>query len=167
MDLARISQLGLGRASVAPAGCWLSSGLDGIRCNVRFGGKVGAHTNAKDLLDLGDDNAHTVPGYGYDCFAVPPAEVEAIARGTPLTHINCAHNMPLDVIPAIDHNRSKSALAPAFFAAKTCDRTSPGACQNSTKYSFNWLVDTFTWKGITGIYNIGGEQVVKTEVGST
>jgi hypothetical protein len=34
-------------------------------------------------------------------------------------HINRTHNLPLDVMPAIDHNRSKPADAPALFASKT------------------------------------------------
>ena len=115
----------------------------------------------------GDDSPRTTPHYSYDCFAVPAAEVEAIAQGKPPAHINRAHNMPLDVMPAIDHNPSKPASAPAFFAAKTCDRVVPGACQNSMNYPFEWLVDTFVWSGGTGTWNAGGsEQSVRTDVGS-
>ena len=115
----------------------------------------------------GDDNRHTAPGYSYDCFAVPPAEVEAIGQGNAPTHINRIHNMPLDLIPAIDHNRTKAAHAPALFVARTCDRATPGGCQNSTNFPFRWIVDTFTWNGTTGTYNIGGEQAVRTGIGST
>lgn len=118
-------------------------------------------------VHVGDDNPHTVPGYAYDCFAIPPAEVQAIAHGTAPAHINRIHNMPLDVIPAIDHNPSKPAHAPALFAAKTCDRATPGGCQNSTNFPFQWVVDTFTWNGAAGTYNTGGEQTVKTGIGST
>ena len=117
---------------------------------------------------LGDDNPHTIPKVAYDCFAIPPSEVQAIARRRPPVHVNRAHNMPLDVIPAIDHNPSKPARAPAFFGAKTCDRVVLGACQNSMNYPFEWVVDTFTWSGVTGTYNAeGAEQTVKTGVGST
>jgi hypothetical protein len=117
---------------------------------------------------MGDDNPHTIPGVSYDCFAIPPAEIQAIAQGKPPVHINRAHNMPLDVIPAIDHNPSKGASAPAFFAAKTCDRVVRGACQNSMNYPFEWVVDTFTWNGATGTYNASGvEQTVKTGIGSS
>jgi len=115
---------------------------------------------------LGDDNPHTVPKVAYDCFALPPAEVKAIAQSTPPAHINRMHNLPLDIIPAIDHNRSKAAGAPEFFAAKTCDRNTQGACQNSLNYPFSWIVDTFTWNGATGTYNASGEQIIKTGVGS-
>ena len=113
---------------------------------------------------LGDDNPLTIPAVAYDCFAIPSAEVRSIAQGTAPAHMNRRHNMPLDIMPAVDHNRSKSRAAPAFFAAKTCDRVVQGACQNSMNYPFHWVVDTFTWKGATGTY---GEQEVKTDVGST
>ena len=116
---------------------------------------------------LGDDNPHTVPKVAADCFAVPESELGDIAHGKAPAHINRVHNMPLDLIPAIDHNRGKAARAPALFAAKTCDRTIPGACQYSTSFSFNWMVETFTWHGSKGTYNEGGaEQAVKTDVGS-
>ena len=115
---------------------------------------------------LGDENPHTVPRVSYDCFAIPAAEVPGMAKGTPPAHINRVHNFPLDAIPAIDHNRSKSASAPALFMAKTCDRSTQGGCQNAMHFPFEWLVDTFTWNGVTGTYNAGGEQTVKTDVGS-
>ena len=113
----------------------------------------------------GDDNPKTIPKFAYDCFAVRPAEIQAIAHGTAPTHINRIHNMPLDIIPAIDHNPSKPPGAPALFLSKTCDRTTPGGCQNATNFAFHWVVDTFTWNGATGTgtYNIGGEQEIKTE----
>jgi outer membrane protein assembly factor BamB len=117
-------------------------------------------------VHAGDSNPNTVLGYAYDCFAVASAEVAAIPLGTTPAHINRVHNMPLDIIPAIDHNRQKPMNAPAFFAGKTCDRSSPGGCQNSNNYSFGWVVETFSWNGATGTYNVGGEQVVKTDVGS-
>ncbi len=116
---------------------------------------------------LGDDNPNTVPKVAYDCFAIPQEEVKGIAQGTPPPHINRVHNMPLDIVPSIDHNPSKTPSEPALFAAKSCDRTVPGACQNSNGFYFEWVVDTFTWKGATGSYNEGGEQLVKTDVGST
>jgi hypothetical protein len=116
---------------------------------------------------LGDENSHTIPGVAYDCFAIPPAEVRAVAQGIAPQHINRAHNMPLDVYPAIDHNRAKPADAPAYFASKTCDRTTPGGCQNAMNFPFHWVVDSFTWNGATGNYNASGEQEIKTGVGST
>jgi hypothetical protein len=116
---------------------------------------------------VGDDNPNTVPGVAYDCFAVPSDEAKAIGQGQAPTHINRGHNMPLDIVPAIDHNRSKAASAPAFFANKSCDRTAQYACQRSTNFSFHWIVNTFTWNGATGTYNAGGaQQVIKTEIGS-
>jgi hypothetical protein len=118
------------------------------------------------VIHVGDSNPNTVLGVSYDCFAVPPAEVQAIGQGTAPTHTNRAHNMPHEVVPAIDHNREKARDAPAFFLAKTCDRLSPGACQNSGNSSFRWIVDTYTWNGATGTYNVGGEQLVKTDLGS-
>lgn len=115
---------------------------------------------------IGDDNPHTVPGVAYDCFAIPSNEVKAIAAGKNPEHLNRVHNMPLDIIPAIDQNPKKAATAPEFFAAKTCGREKPSACQNSTNFPFEWLVETFNWHGPTGTYNAGGEQVIKTDVGS-
>jgi hypothetical protein len=116
---------------------------------------------------IGDDNPQTVPTASYDCFAVPSEEVKAIAQGTPPTYLNRAHNMPLDIVPAVDHNRSKAASAPAFFANKSCDRAAPYSCQRSTNFSFHWIVNTFTWTGATGTYNAGGtQQVIKTDIGS-
>jgi hypothetical protein len=116
---------------------------------------------------IGDDNPATVPTVAFDCFAVPTAEVKAIAQRTPPAHINRVHNMPLDVIPAIDHNPSKAPTAPAFFANKSCEHTKPYACQRSDNYAFNWVVNTFTWQGATGTYNAGGaQQMVATDVGS-
>jgi hypothetical protein len=115
---------------------------------------------------IGESNPNTIEGISYDCIAVPAAEVEAIAHGAPPAQICRAHSMPHEVFPATDHNRDKSPTAPAFFLAKTCERTTPGACQNATNSSFSWIVDTFTWNGLTGTYDIGGEQLVKTDIGS-
>lgn len=112
---------------------------------------------------MGEDNPNTVPTVAYDCFAIPSSEVGGIARHTPPAHINRAHKMPLDIVPAIDHNPLKEAGAPAFFASKSCGRAAPGACQNDNGYTFHWVVEVFTWKGATGAYR---EQVVKTDIGS-
>ena len=117
-------------------------------------------------IHVGESNPNTVLGIAQDCFAIPSVDVQAIAQGAPPGNINRAHSMPLEVVPAIDHNRHKPPDAPAFFLAKTCERTSPGACQNAANSSFNWIVDTFSWKGAKGIWNAGGEQLVKTDVGS-
>ncbi len=114
----------------------------------------------------GESNANTVQGYAQDCFAIPSAEAQAIAQGKPPANLNRVHGMPLEGDPAIDHNRHKAPDAPAFFLAKTCERTSPGACQNATNSSFRWIVDTFTWKGAKGAWNIGGEQLIRTGAGS-
>lgn len=116
---------------------------------------------------IGDDHPKTVPGVAYDCFAIPSAEVKAIAQGKAPEHINRRHNMPLDIMPAIDHDPHKPASEPAFFAAKTCSRAEPGGCQRSSNFPFEWIVDTFTWNGRDGVYNAGGEQIVKTDAGST
>ncbi len=112
----------------------------------------------------GEANPLTIPGYAYDCLAVPAAEVAAIGAGHPPVHIYRAHNLPLDVMPAIDHNRRKAADAPAFFLAKTCDRSVPGGCQNAKNYPFQWIVDSFTWHGAQGAFD--PEQTVRTDVGS-
>ena len=130
---------------------------------------VGYDKNGVYLCEahLGDDNLHTVPKVAYDCFAIPSAEIRAVAQGIAPQHINRVHNMPLDVYPAIDHNRSKHADSPAFFASKSCDRATPGGCQNAKNFPFHWVVDTFTWNRATGTYNANGEQEIKTGVGST
>src|SRR5260370_15581804 len=57
---------------------------------------------------LGEGNPNTIEGVAYDCFAVPEAEVEGIAPGAAPTHINRVHNMPLDIIPILYHNRGKA-----------------------------------------------------------
>lgn len=116
---------------------------------------------------IGDDNPETVPGVAYDCFAVSSEEAKGIAQGTAPTQVNRSHNMPLDIVPAIDHDRSKAASAPAFFANKSCDHAAQRACQHSANFSFHWIVNTFTWNGATGTYNAGGvQQIIKTEIGS-
>ncbi len=116
---------------------------------------------------IGDDNPNTVPGVAYDCFAIPSEEVKTIAQGIAPTHLNRSHNMPLDIVPAVDHNPSKSASAPAFFANKSCDRAAQYACQRSANFSFHWIINTFTWSGTTGTYNSGGaQQAIKTDIGS-
>jgi hypothetical protein len=75
--------------------------------------------------------------------------------------------MPLDIIPAIDHNTQKSPSAPEFFAAKTCSRAEPGGCQRSVNFPFEWVIDTFAWNGASGTYSTGdAEQVIKTDIGS-
>lgn len=112
---------------------------------------------------LGEGNPNTIKDVAYDCFAVPTAEVGGIAARMAPRHINRAHRMPLDIIPAIDHNPEKAPGAPAFFAAKTCDRSVPGGCQNAKNYAFEWLLEAFTWSGATGTYS---EQLVKTDIGS-
>jgi hypothetical protein len=118
-------------------------------------------------VHIGDENPHTLKGISYDCFAIPSSEAQAVGQGIAPQHINRGHNLPLDDFPAIDHNRSKPADAPAFFAAKSCDRITPGGCQNSKNFPFHWIVDTFTWNGAAGKYNVNGEQEIKTGTGST
>jgi hypothetical protein len=120
----------------------------------------GAHIN--------DDNPETAPHTAWDCFALPSEEVKAIARRTPPAHLNRVHNIPLDVVPAVDNNPNKARNAPAFFLTKSCDHNGPlNACQKSDNFPFTWLVNTFTWNGRTGTYNSGGaQQVIKTDVGS-
>ncbi|HKU14171.1 MAG TPA: hypothetical protein VJQ52_07220 [Steroidobacteraceae bacterium] len=117
---------------------------------------------------MGDENPNTIVKAAYDCFAIPSAEVEAIGRGVAPKHINRMHNMPLDIVPAIDNNPQKKPTDPAFFVNKSCGRSAPNACQrSSTNYPFNWVVNTFTWNGPTGTYNWGGtQQLVKTDIGS-
>jgi hypothetical protein len=112
---------------------------------------------------VGEGNPHTLEGVAYDCFAVPSKEIAAIAQGAVPAHINRAHAMPHEVMPVVDHNRNKAPGAPAFFVAKTCDRSVPGGCQNAMHYSFEWIVDAFTWNGPTGTY---AEQLVNTAIGS-
>ena len=116
---------------------------------------------------IGDENPHTIKGISYDCLAIPSSEAQAIGQGVAPQHVNRGHNMPLDEMPAIDHNRSKAADAPAFFAGKSCERVVMGGCQNSTNFPFHWLVDTFTWNGAAGKFNVNGEQEIKTGIGST
>ncbi len=156
-------------ASSDPAGAWggayLSCEQGGPCLNFDPALHIGFDKNGVYYCGghLGDDNPHTIPKVAYDCFAVPAGEVKAISEGKPPAHINRLHNMPLDIMPAIDHTQSKPAGAPALFAAKTCDRVTMGACQNSKNYPFDWIVESFTWKGATGTW---AEQLVKTDVGS-
>lgn len=156
-------------ATGAWGGTYLSC-LQGGPCLDRNPGlKLGYDKNGVYVCGghIGDENPQTVPGVSYDCFAVTSEEVKAIAQGTAPTHLNRAHNMPLDIVPAVDHNPSKAASAPAFFANKSCDQAAQHACQRSTNFSFHWIVNTFTWNGATGTYNSGGaQQVIKTGIGS-
>ena len=118
---------------------------------------------------LHEDNPETAPDTAWDCFAIPSAEVGAMAQGVAPVHINRAHRMPIDVVPAIDNNPNKAPDAPAYFLAKSCERMKPNSCGVSAgNFPFKWLVNTFTWNGPTGAYNKNGaQQVIKTEVGST
>ncbi|HEY3382670.1 MAG TPA: hypothetical protein VGK32_12925 [Vicinamibacterales bacterium] len=113
----------------------------------------------------GDTNPLTGGGVAWDCFALPSEEVKTIADGQAPAHLNRGHNMPLDVVPAIDQNPDKAPNAPAFFMNKSCKGAS---CQRVGNDAFTWVVNTFTWNGRTGTYNaIGPQQSVKTDVGST
>ncbi len=113
---------------------------------------------------VGDESPRTIPKFAYDCFAIPAAEVAAISQKKAPAHMNRAHNMPLDIFPAVDHTKNKPAGAPALFLSKTCDRAVIGACQNSVHYPFRWVVSSFTWSGATGSYT---EQELKTGIGGT
>ena len=161
-------------ASPDPIGPWRGvsvSCLQGGAClNSNPGLKLGYDRNGVYYCGghMGDENPATVPTAGYDCFAVPSAEAEAIGKGVAPVHINRVHNMPLDVVPAIDHNPAKAPTDPAFFMNKSCAHTAPNACQRSTDFAFQWIVNTLTWNGATGTYNAGGaQQAVKTDIGST
>tara|TARA_R110000868_G_scaffold20013_3_gene85305 strand:- start:884 stop:2407 length:1524 start_codon:yes stop_codon:yes gene_type:complete len=150
-------------------GTYLSCLQGGACLNRNPGLKLGYDKNGVYVCGghMGDENPQTVPGVSYDCFALPGKEAKAIGQGIVPTHINRVHNMPLDIVPAIDHNRSKDPSAPAFFANKSCDHAAPYSCQRSINYSFHWIVNTFTWNGSAGTYNAGGsQQVIKTDVGS-
>jgi len=156
-------------ASSDPTGSWggvyLSCGMAGPCLDFDPAIHIGFDKNGVYYCGahMDDDNPHTIPKVAYDCFAVPSAEAKSVAQGTPPAHINRIHNMPLDIMPAIDHTPAKAADAPAFLVAKTCDRVTMGACQNSKNYSFDWIVESFTWKGPDGAWS---EQLVKTGVGS-
>lgn len=113
---------------------------------------------------VGDDNPNTIKGVAYDCFAIPPEEVKGIGEGKEPIHLNRQHNMMMHVRPAVDQNPHKGPTEPALFAARTCDRSVPGGCQNAKNFPFEWLVTTFTWNGATGTY--GQDQVIKTDIGS-
>ncbi|MGN6463824.1 MAG: hypothetical protein ACTHLY_21820 [Pseudolabrys sp.] len=156
-------------ATGAWGGVYLSC-LQGGPCLDRNPGlKLGYDRNGVYVCGghFGDNNPKTVPTAGYDCFAVASQEIKAIARGATPAHINRRHNMPIDIVPAVDHNPSKATDAPAFFVNKSCDRSAPHACQRSTNFSFHWVVNTFTWDGASGTYNAGGsQQVIKTGIGS-
>ena len=156
-------------ATGAWGGAYLSCLQDGPCLDRNPAVKLGYDRNGVYICGghIGDDNPHTVPGVSHDCFEVPPEEVKAIAQGTAPIHLNRGHNLPLDIVPAIDHDRSKAPTAPAFFANKSCDRAAQYACQRSANFSFHWIVNTFTWNGATGAYNAGGaQQVIKTDIGS-
>lgn len=113
---------------------------------------------------VGDDNPNTIKGVAYDCFAIPPEEVKGIGEGKEPVHLNRKHNMMMHIRPAVDQNPRKGSGDPALFAARTCDRSVPGGCQNAKNFPFEWLVTTFTWNGPTGTY--GEDQVIKTDIGS-
>ena len=156
-----------------PKGKWSGiypSCLQGGPClNVDAAAHLGYDKNGVYVcaVHIGDDNPHTLKGISYDCFAIPSSEAQAIGQGVVPQHVDRAHNMPLDDMPAIDHNRLKPVDAPAFFAGKSCDRAVMGGCQNSYNYPFHWIVDTFIWNGVSGKYNVNGEQEIKTGIDST
>jgi hypothetical protein len=112
---------------------------------------------------IGDSNENTIVGVAYDCFAVPSQEVAAIGMGSAPNHINRAHGMPLDIMPAVDHTKHKAPGTPAYFVTKSCTRAVQGGCQNGVNDPFDWVVESFTWNGATGTW---GEQRLKTDVGS-
>jgi hypothetical protein len=115
----------------------------------------------------GDENPLSVKGVGYDCFAIPSAQALAIGQGKEPANINRTHNLPLDIVPAVDHTPNKAPTDPAYFMNMSCARTAPNACQNSTNFPFKWLVNTFVWDGPTGRWNpSGAQQAVNTDVGS-
>jgi hypothetical protein len=161
-------------ASADPMGAWggvnLSCQQGGECLDTNPGLKIGYDKNGIYYCGghHGDENPGTVKGAGYDCFAVPREEVKDIAQGKPPAHINRIHNMPLDVVPAIDQNPDKAPGAPAFFMNKSCDHAAKAnACQRSEDFPFEWIVNTFTWNGPIGTYNVGAsQQSVKTDIGS-
>ncbi|MBE3065060.1 MAG: hypothetical protein IMZ69_08590 [Spirochaetes bacterium] len=64
------------------------------------------------------------------------------------------------------HERNRTPGA--FFMTKSCEHTKGSTCQRATDFPFQWVVNTFTWNGPTGTYNVGGaQQTVKTDIGST
>ena len=104
----------------------------------------------------------TIAGVAYDCFALPNEEVKAIAKGTPPAHLNRMHNMAHEVFPSVDHTPNKKPDAPAYFLAKTCDRSTMGGCQNATNNSFEWVVSSFTWNGASGTWKAKSPRRTRT-----
>lgn len=98
-------------------------------------------------------------GYAGTYFAIPNAEMQWTGTFNP-AHRNRTPNRPLDGMPAIDQTLAKTATAPAFFVAKTCN----GNCQTATNFSFDWVVTPVTWSGTTATF--GSDAAVKTAVGS-
>lgn len=52
------------------------------------------------------------------------------------------------------HERNRTPGA--FFMTKSCEHTKGSTCQRATDFPFQWVVNTFTWNGPTGTYNVGG-----------
>ena len=170
MNLTCLNDCFLVSASADPAGPWHGvyvSCLQGGPClsndpSLQLGyDKNGVYHCA---AHLGDDNPNTIKSVAYDCFAIPPEEVKGIGEGREPVHLNRKHNMMMHIRPAVDQNPRKTASAPALFAARTCDRSLPGGCQNAKDFRFEWLVTSLTWNGLTGTYS--EDQVIKTDVGS-
>jgi hypothetical protein len=123
---------------------------------------LGYDINGAYLAEFGQgDSDGNTASYSYDFFAIPSAELQWTTTFAP-THLNRAHNTPLDGVPIVDHNANKQPTDPAFFMAKTCPS---GSCQNATNFSFKWLMTEVTWSGTTATY--GSDQLIQTNVGST
>jgi hypothetical protein len=147
-------------ASADPNGAWQGIYLD------MNGNDPGIHLgydkNGVYLSEF-DANAHdaNTSTYSYADFAIPSAEMQWTGTFAP-AHLNKSSGTPLDGQPAIDHDTTKSATAPAFFTCKTCPA---GGCQNNANFAFKWLVTTVTWNGTTATYS--ADQLVDTNLGST
>ena len=150
-----------------PLGKWGGVSITCVAGGPCLGGNIAGHLGY-DKNGLYYCASHA--GDPTDCFAVPTAQIAAIAQGKAPAHINRKHDMPMEVYPAIDHNPQKAANAPAFFMAKTCGsegrtkrENETGYCLKAVNSAFDWVVEAFTWNGTGGTWT---EQLVKTDVGS-
>ncbi|MDB4956981.1 MAG: hypothetical protein JWO36_4550 [Myxococcales bacterium] len=147
-------------ASADPSGAWKGMYLanNGNDPGMHLGyDKNGVYVSEFDTAGHDSNTAN----YSYAFFAIPSAEMQWTGTFAP-AHLNRKTNTPLDGQPVIDHDTAKATSAPAFFMAKTC---LSGSCQNSTSFSFQWLVNSVTWSGTTASYS--ADQLIKTGIGST
>ena len=137
-----------------PAGSWSGAAMTATNTG-DITMKLGHDRNGEYIGEFaGDAGAvadSNTANFAWYCFAIPTTEMMWSGSFGP-AHKN-QHNCAYEARPVMDHDPTKSATAPFYFAGKTCPA---GSCQNGTNFAMGLIVHQGSWSGTTATIDSSG-----------